>query len=821
MSTLLYSPGARVLIDTASEGTVDVTEDLQGGTLSLNLNQPSTFSFTLLNHRRKYDGLFTPDDRVSVQLKRIKWLQVFAGYLDDTPYFSVYPRSIPLTATCSLKRLQYRFWDAGSPAAYQLLHEGSFGADDARLADGGLSRRIRRLVVEVGGWPERNVHIGEVPYDWFANVADLYKKVGGRLGMAVVGVGQGPIISGTSPLDGASLQIKDAPKGAGLIPGNGVGTASWYAGPNDASTRGGRMALTGEPGEAPHDPWYCAMRWPYQWMVGNRFQSDLTAQEKRAAIQWWTNRKILVVNPANNKAVVLRAADWGPHGALSDRVIDMSQHALETVLGAATGRTTLQVRFAPQDAPLGPANAPAVTAGSSGVVPVSGNWMVPDGVSGVQAGDFAWGGYENGRIPLDKLVQVASPDGSKHLFHPQAAASYTAMRDAAAKAGVQLQITDAYRDYDHQVTTKHRKGNLAATPGTSNHGWGMAGDFGGGVNDFGTPAHNWMVANARRYGWVHPPWAQQGGSKPEPWHWEFWAGLNYAGSQGGTGAGGGAYPSDPNASSGSLLNAWQATGGNGPDPSSVALYGIRALMNDTPLLTTVAQVANAAQRQFMSAPNGDFIAWFPDYFGHYGIAGRMEIADIEVAGDGFTIMWSDRSLVTHQFVAGAATGFADPLAPGGDVDLVRMQTTLGVATVEFPELMKALLNVDESDARSRFWLDADAIFKRFGIRPDFRAMGLISDHEAEFWYATWLFAQNWAAQFSCSVPLTFMPEVYPGMLLQFRSFGLQVFAESVVHRIDFDGGFTTTVGIIAPSSITDPKNPSRGGLYGLPRGGRA
>ena len=27
--------------------------------------------------------------------------------------------------------------------------------------------------------------------------------------------------------------------------------------------------------------------------------------------------------------------------------------------------------------------------------------------------------------------------------------------------------------------------------------------------------------NAMAYGWFHPAWAQAGGSKPEPWHWEF------------------------------------------------------------------------------------------------------------------------------------------------------------------------------------------------------------------------------------------------------------------------------------------------------------
>jgi hypothetical protein len=30
-----------------------------------------------------------------------------------------------------------------------------------------------------------------------------------------------------------------------------------------------------------------------------------------------------------------------------------------------------------------------------------------------------------------------------------------------------------------------------------------------------------MQANAPRFGWVHPSWAEQTGSKPEAWHWEF------------------------------------------------------------------------------------------------------------------------------------------------------------------------------------------------------------------------------------------------------------------------------------------------------------
>ncbi len=65
------------------------------------------------------------------------------------------------------------------------------------------------------------------------------------------------------------------------------------------------------------------------------------------------------------------------------------------------------------------------------------------------------------------------------------------------------------------------KPTLAAVPGTSNHGWGTAVDLCGGIQTFGSAQHVWMRQNAPLYGWYLPSWAQQTGSKPEPWHWEY------------------------------------------------------------------------------------------------------------------------------------------------------------------------------------------------------------------------------------------------------------------------------------------------------------
>ena len=58
-------------------------------------------------------------------------------------------------------------------------------------------------------------------------------------------------------------------------------------------------------------------------------------------------------------------------------------------------------------------------------------------------------------------------------------------------------------------------------PGTSNHGWGLAVDLCGGIQSFTSPQHDWMSKYAGRFGWRSPHGRQQGGSKPEPWHWEF------------------------------------------------------------------------------------------------------------------------------------------------------------------------------------------------------------------------------------------------------------------------------------------------------------
>ena len=118
----------------------------------------------------------------------------------------------------------------------------------------------------------------------------------------------------------------------------------------------------------------------------------------------------------------------------------------------------------------------------------------------------------NGRLDESTL----SPIGGGHQLQADAAVAFLAMADAIeADLGIDLssRISDSYRTYAAQVDVAARKGlysqgGLAATPGTSEHGYGLAVDLdvSGGVGE-------WLADNAEAFGFRTIP--------REPWHWEF------------------------------------------------------------------------------------------------------------------------------------------------------------------------------------------------------------------------------------------------------------------------------------------------------------
>jgi hypothetical protein len=130
------------------------------------------------------------------------------------------------------------------------------------------------------------------------------------------------------------------------------------------------------------------------------------------------------------------------------------------------------------------------------------------------------GSYANGFLPPEMLCPLATAPGQQ--LARQAAAAFDAMSQAHKdETGKYLCVTDSYRTYEQQVALFATKPSLAATPGRSQHGWGMAVDLCGGVERANTFESLWMQNNAPQFGFIHPDWAEPGGSRPEPWHWEF------------------------------------------------------------------------------------------------------------------------------------------------------------------------------------------------------------------------------------------------------------------------------------------------------------
>ncbi|WP_199425087.1 M15 family metallopeptidase [Actinotalea solisilvae] len=137
--------------------------------------------------------------------------------------------------------------------------------------------------------------------------------------------------------------------------------------------------------------------------------------------------------------------------------------------------------------------------------------------------------WPNGRIPLSALCQPAAAPGM--YLRCDAADAFDRLAAAyRADTGRDLRITSAYRTYERQVTIKALRGGLAAAPGRSNHGRGIAVDLAdmGALGRFDAPGYLWMKAHAGEFGWAHPRVMEPGGGGPlEPWHWEFGDAAGY------------------------------------------------------------------------------------------------------------------------------------------------------------------------------------------------------------------------------------------------------------------------------------------------------
>lgn len=210
MRRLVYSPKVNVYIK-ADTGIYDLSPYITNCTVDRKVNQVSNANVTFRNPdfiwtKNKYTDpitkedvvgpVFHPMDPIIISMTRLRDrpIQVFTGFCDSTPYLTLFPGTVQLTSSCTLKRLLYTYWDPGLPFVQEWMAKhgwtetgGAFGAggiinpsktkSDPKknsVSDAGLAKLLFEVLTEIGHWPEDAIFIEALPPDIVDLVTTLF-----------------------------------------------------------------------------------------------------------------------------------------------------------------------------------------------------------------------------------------------------------------------------------------------------------------------------------------------------------------------------------------------------------------------------------------------------------------------------------------------------------------------------------------------------------------------------------------------------------------------------------------------------------------------
>jgi len=143
--------------------------------------------------------------------------------------------------------------------------------------------------------------------------------------------------------------------------------------------------------------------------------------------------------------------------------------------------------------------------------------VIPSPPTGGRSTDSA---YEKGKQTTITLVDI----GNGKALREEAAGPFLQMVEAAAREGVTITVTSAFRTMAEQerlytcyLTKLCNNGNLAAKPGWSTHQSGRSVDLntGSGVTARLGKVYRWLASNASKYGFKNDV-------SSEPWHWTYY-----------------------------------------------------------------------------------------------------------------------------------------------------------------------------------------------------------------------------------------------------------------------------------------------------------
>jgi cell wall-associated NlpC family hydrolase len=917
--TFVYSPDISVAVYNINGETISLDSDIISFSMDREINQTSTFTCTLNNHRKKYtrtnsngNRLINTMDRITVFLKRTNFIQCFTGLVTYAPIETLIPVPVTINASCTMYIIQQTYWD-DTLIDYQSLLLNYMDpvafSPNQTVNDGGIAQAIVNVLTKVAGWNTNSIHIQAVPENFvrFASNAftsilsanqsapSVYNTLSQVLGTD--GIVSGKNLSSNSvefennqtakavnaPDGGVGVQI-NASKAVSFVTSSLAGGKKDFPGPNPANPVT-NLNLINE------DIFYFSAPFSYIKMGNKNISENATQWLAHNPIKnSYDGRLLLITNQKTSKVVALRAtsvpqvpnsnavkgsAAYDPNadyiqchpgviaylnGSIGDPTAWKSSNnnknfvnSVDITFEWVDNKNKNIISGVQPDININNANSYYGYNSTSQTNPNSIDTALNKLIHNArgQIGDpYVWGsekagsyGKKNGSfdcsgltqwaystigIPIGRttLTQCGPTDGSKpnqygqwisNTQQPQRGdllfwdvpsdggnqpAHVTMMSINFGDPGPNGEAPDSNIGYS--IAANGTGSPLSEVPVVWDQILGGNPQIWGAVYATKGPNKGYQVTTgakfigARRPITLHHGWGTNSNQNYNPT-------ISVNNTSNSNTPNTGTIQYDLTTASGrssiSLTNAYN-TNFQSPNfnvTASVLQGNPQAFILDNPLMQDLQQIIGAGLRCFQSAPNGDFIAWFPDYFGVYGTQPALDISPVEIID--FEMYHDDTQLVTHVAVIGDTTGI------GQQVSNVDQMVTQGIVSIQDVTTMQILFgqNTGRVKTLSANEQIVNAFLNRYGIRPSVSQQSIIHSHALEYIYALQTFMQSWVNQYIITLSLTFMPEIYPGMRISMtldnEDGGVdnyQFYVSSVQHQGDRTGGFTTSVSLTAP-----------------------
>jgi murein DD-endopeptidase MepM/ murein hydrolase activator NlpD len=775
MRRLTYSPKVYAFVRTDKHARpLNISNFIVRGNVHRRTDAVSTAEIEIRNPDKVFtqigDPVFRPMDPITIFMTRLanRPVQVFTGYLDTTPYLQLFPGTVTLTASCTLKRLLHTYWDPSLPYVFDgFLREYGWNVDPKTgqmfsdnlydgpkldrtgrsLNDGSFGALLYATMEHVGQWDTSSIYIEKLPDGIVAKVTDVYNKLakqnkglldniesllGSLMGTSAMGGGGGPLADPTEDTQRGN-KIGTAVTTAYGPPWDGVNGSGVTAGGTDLRDGKRRYIVAADVSVYP---------------LGTKLYLDPNPYDYKGAFTvddtggWF--------KPGGPRAggidfYVAEGRDpqtgWGrqPVNVYKSDPRDKSD-ATRPQTGAAPSAHDRDAATATRVLPI---------AEGSGITYIY-NY-------GENRGSHIHAGID---ISCPVGTEIRAAHGGK-VSYGEDPAGYGTYIDLVGNTVVTRYAHLSARKVPDGADV--RAGDLIALSGNSGHTTG--------------PHLHFEVRNSQGFGTT---------GTIDPKGWLAGADDPSGGTQGNTSTANGV-GDNQNASA---FAAYLNLPGTLDVAEAVGLAGQKSLLNDQPLLPFIQQLTDGSLRSFQSMPNGNFFAFFPDYFGNFNHRKPYwEIDDIEILDGGIDL--TDEFLATHVYIVGDTNfdfqvDWLDRLQSGGVMDL---ESAFRSGFITRPT---------EGEMTHQAAL---GFLKKYGARPYKEELPMIRSPFFEAFLAYQRFMQLWAKQFATKFQFTFMPELYPGGIVGLKDHGVQCYVEEVVHTFDYESGFTTEAILSAPAAM--------------------